>query len=192
MTSPYSIDHLPPLPRVRGVEIRHIPGLPGYCVGDNGQVWSALAPNKKSRVILPTWHLKSSWPTEDGYRMYCLRDTQRREKRLFGHTLVLTTFRGPRPKGKEGLHWDGCPDNNELANLRWGTRKENVEDARRHGRIPMREQSRQAKLTELRVEAIKALRKLGWTQRNIAVVLGVSQPTISAVDSGKRWEEQRV
>ena len=51
------------------------------------------------------------------------------------HVLVLEAFGGPRPGPTyEGRHLDGNPDNNALVNLAWGTRQENWEDRRRHGR----------------------------------------------------------
>lgn len=52
------------------------------------------------------------------------------------HHLVLEAFVGPRPAGQEGLHGDGNPANNRAANLRWGTRAQNSDDAVRHGTHP--------------------------------------------------------
>lgn len=49
------------------------------------------------------------------------------------HQLVLIAFAGPAPAGCEVLHNDGNPGNNRLANLRWGTRSENLYDRVRHG-----------------------------------------------------------
>ena len=50
------------------------------------------------------------------------------------HRLVLLTFVGPCPPGMECLHWDDDKYNNRLANLRWGTRLENMDDAKRNGK----------------------------------------------------------
>ena len=49
------------------------------------------------------------------------------------HRIVLAAFVGPCPEGKEVCHIDGDPTNNSLRNLRYGTRKENVADAIKHG-----------------------------------------------------------
>lgn len=58
-----------------------------------------------------------------------------RGNRVYVHHLVLRAFVGPAPVGTESLHWDDDPCNNELTNLRWGTRAENIADYRRnHGR----------------------------------------------------------
>lgn len=56
-----------------------------------------------------------------------------RGKSYLVHALVLTAFRGPRPKGQEGCHNDGNATHNRLSNLRWDTRESNVEDVYRHG-----------------------------------------------------------
>lgn len=53
-------------------------------------------------------------------------------KKLLVHRLVLEAFIGPSPEGQECCHNDGDPTNNNLANLRWDTRSENVLDSVRH------------------------------------------------------------
>lgn len=49
------------------------------------------------------------------------------------HLLVLAAFVGPRPPGMHGLHWDDNKDNNALANLRYGSPSENMQDMVRNG-----------------------------------------------------------
>ena len=49
------------------------------------------------------------------------------------HCLVMLAFVGPPPKGMEVCHRDGVRPNVTLDNLYYGTRKQNIEDARRHG-----------------------------------------------------------
>lgn len=48
------------------------------------------------------------------------------------HQLVLEAFVSSRPKGMECRHLDGNRQNNNLINLRWGTRSENQRDSIRH------------------------------------------------------------
>lgn len=50
------------------------------------------------------------------------------------HQLVLESFVGPRPKGRQGLHWNDESSDNRLRNLRWGTPSANGRDAVRNGR----------------------------------------------------------
>lgn len=50
------------------------------------------------------------------------------------HRLLLLTFVGPEPfPGAVGRHLDDDPWNYSLENLAWGTRAQNIEDARRNG-----------------------------------------------------------
>lgn len=51
------------------------------------------------------------------------------------HHLIALTFHGSRPfPGAVVRHLDDDPLNNHVSNLRWGTLKENAQDAIRHGR----------------------------------------------------------
>lgn len=49
------------------------------------------------------------------------------------HRIVLVAFAGLPEPGDEVLHSDGNPANNQITNLRWGTRSENILDRVRHG-----------------------------------------------------------
>ena len=100
------------------------------------------------------------------------------------HTLILTAFVGPRPKGMECCHNDGNPWNNHLSNLRWDTPRNNQLDRVKHGTSNRGERCAAAKLTEAQVRAIRADSRL---QREIAADYGVRENTISRIKSGKRW-----
>jgi hypothetical protein len=50
------------------------------------------------------------------------------------HNLVLEAFVGPCPEGMEACHLNDVPDDNRLANLRWGTRSDNMRDRVRNGK----------------------------------------------------------
>lgn len=100
------------------------------------------------------------------------------------HTLILTTFVGPRPQGMECCHNDGNPWNNHLSNLRWDTPRNNQLDRIKHGTSNRGERCAAAKLTEAQVRAILVDTRL---QQVIADEYGVRQNTISRIKSGKRW-----
>jgi transcriptional regulator of met regulon len=67
-----------------------------------------------------------------GYRCVTLYRDGRPNKQLVHH-LVLEAFVGPRPPDKEGCHGDRDRTHNDVENLRWGTRSDNMQDAVRHG-----------------------------------------------------------
>lgn len=67
-----------------------------------------------------------------GYRFVGLSRAGHVRRRAI-HTLVLQAFVGPRLDGTEACHGNGNPADNNLINLRWDTRRENILDAVRHG-----------------------------------------------------------
>jgi len=111
---------------------RAVPGQPGYEVSDLGRVRSVdrvvhFPDGRKRRA---PGVLLSPVVDKDGYRHVGLPG-----RRWPVHQLVLVAFVGPRPDGQEALHGNDVPHDNRLANLRWGTRGDNMQDAvarRRH------------------------------------------------------------
>ena len=99
------------------------------------------------------------------------------------HRLVLETFVGPCPAGHECLHADGDPTNNNLDNLRWGTRLDNRADMRMHAQLYRRRQG----ATWLSEETIRAIKRdLSAPDRPVQKVLarkyGVHVNTISNIN----------
>ncbi len=94
------------------------------------------------------------------------------------HKLVLLAFVGPPPPKHECRHLNGNPSDNRLANLRWGTRSENIRDKTLHDQC------------KLKVADIRTIRKALETvrhgqQRELAKAYGVSEGTISAIKTGR-------
>lgn len=83
------------------------------------------------------------------------------------HRLVLEAFVGPCPPGKECLHRNDVKTDNRMANLRWGTRKENSADARRNN-------CRRRKLTDGDYAEIKRLWNEGTTGPELGRLFGVT------------------
>lgn len=100
------------------------------------------------------------------------------------HTLVLTAFVGPRPKGMECCHNDGNHWNNCIENLRWGTPKSNQADRVKHGTSNRGERCAASKLTEEQVRAIRADTR---PQKLIAAEYGVRDSQISRIKTRARW-----
>lgn len=99
-----------------------------YEISDRGSVRSVTrttirgghAYRLRGRVLRPVKAAK-------GYRYVTLCGPTGRRRHAI-HRLVLTAFVGPCPDGHEAMHLDGCPSNNALANLRWGTGSQNILD----------------------------------------------------------------
>ena len=100
------------------------------------------------------------------------------------HRLVLTAHVGPCPEGMECLHGDGDHTNNKLSNLRWGTRKENMADKKRHGTQTCGESHHASRLTEAQVRAIRLDYR---PSRAVAADYEVSFVTVLLIRKRKIW-----
>lgn len=93
------------------------------------------------------------------------------------HSLVAAAFIGPRPKGQEVAHNDGCRTNNAAANLRYATRSDNHADKYKHGTALFGSRVPGAKLTEQTVPKVRSYRGRASAQW-VADKFGVTQATI--------------
>lgn len=100
------------------------------------------------------------------------------------HQLVAHAFLGPQAKGIEVRHLDGVPTNNRLANLAYGTKADNIADAKRHGTFPLLEDRPGAKLTRKQASDI-------YTSADPAVVLaaryGVGPGVVRQIKTRETW-----
>lgn len=145
-----------------------------YEVSNQGRVKSLRSGKVLSTT--PSKHL--------GYVVYNLRRAGAVQA-VYAHSLVLETFVAPRPsKNHQACHNNGFRADNRVGNLRWGTRIENYEDARRHGTNSKGRRHGSAKLTEQDVLAIRADPRL---HREIASAYGISRSRISTIKSRKAW-----
>jgi hypothetical protein len=98
-----------------------------YEVSDRGRVRSILGRGK-----WPAGRILSAQTFARGHKSVKL-SVGGRSRRRFVHRLVLLAFVGEPRADQEALHGDGVAGNNNLDNLRWGTRSENLYDRVRHG-----------------------------------------------------------
>lgn len=90
------------------------------------------------------------------------------------HRVVALVFIGPNPNGLDVRHKDDDVKNNKADNLEYGTRTQNILDARRSGR-PWQ------KLTIEQAREIRYLKTYGFTYSALAEAYGVSTTAISNV-----------
>lgn len=95
-------------------------------------------------------------------------------------------------KGPEVRHLNGHAWDNTVINLRWGTSKENTQDAKQHGTMWPRRMGL-SKLTEADVECIRGhpytgLKGCKFSSQKIADKYGVSSSLIRRVRRGERWQ----
>lgn len=112
------------------------------------------------------------------------------------HRLVCEAFYGPAPEGATDVaHFDGCRTNNRVENLRWASRKENMQDAIQHGTTQRARgsQNSQAKLTEEDVRAIRAAPKRRGILYELAERYGVSRNVVGNIrtKTSRHWSHIR-
>ncbi len=93
------------------------------------------------------------------------------------HQLVLEAFGFHREEGQVCRHLNGDPTDNRLANLRWGTMRENAVDMVRHGRGPK---------CCFTPEQIGEIKLMPGRNKDIAKKFGVSTAYIWMIKAGKR------
>jgi hypothetical protein len=141
-------------------------------------------------VIGENWHEMRRSKEGSGYLLVNLRK-DRRERSMKVHTLMLLTFVGPRPDGMECRHRNGDRTDNRLANLSWGTPRENADDRVLHGTVARGERIANSVLSVQKVRQIRRWAAAGQTQTEIARRLGVHRATVGDVVAGRQWAHVR-
>ena len=166
--------------------LKPIREFPQYYITKDGKVWST-----KTKKWLK--------PSLDGYgylQVKLCKDGKMYNRKV--HRLVLETFVGSCPGGMQTCHNNGIRTDNRLENLRWDTRSNNAYDAVKHGTCNLLgnkikrangEKQHCAKLTEQDVRMIVYIYRTGeFSQREIAKIFKVTQPTIGKIVTGQNWK----
>ena len=159
-----------------------LPGYEGsYEVSSHGRVRSLdrLCRGKDGRNELHRGKVLKPWVQKrGGYLAVSIRDGTATKRRTV-HTLVAETFFGPRPKGMDVMHLDGNRSNNALENLKYGTRKENLNQTYEYG-------GKQAggKLSKADVLDIKRRLRAGEHPINLAKEFGVHSAAVYHIRNG--------
>ena len=163
-------------------EVRPVPGFDGYFAGDDGTIYST----RRSHEMRPLKPVPGGGANGD-YLYVCLGRGNRRGV----HQVVAMTFLD-RPVVGNGSkllvrHRDNNPHNNSVANLRWGTQKQNLDDRAEHGTLTRGTRNGAAKLSEVAVSEIRRRRSVGEQCHAIARDYGVSRAHIHRIGLGARW-----
>jgi len=173
------------------VEYRDVPNFPGRRVGSDGSVWGCLYPKrggKRGEQAIGDWRRLCTRVLRSGYEGIVLSHLQKNTHKLIHH-IVLEAFIGPRPSGKEARHLNGNRLDNRLCNLSWGTKRENMDDRKKHGREyrACGEKNPAAKLSCERVVEIRDRCAGGESHATVASDCGVSRETVSMIARRATW-----
>lgn len=163
------------LPSEEGVEFKRLPPCPSYAIGTDGSAWSC-----KSGVWVKLNQRKD-------YQGYFTVKINKIDKHV--HKLVLLTFRGERPAGKQSRHLNDIKTDNRLENLAYGTPSQNQEDRRKNNPQVYDVQSNYHKLDKGKALQIRAERESGKPILRIAKDHGVHPTTVCDVISRRTWKD---
>lgn len=103
------------------------------------------------------------------------------------HQLVLQTFVGPPRSGQEACQLNGRASDNRLANLTWGTHRQNTQHQYLHGTNPVKgSRSPHARYNDIDIERVLDLRAGGASISQISRWTGVGFSTTYKIIIGKR------
>ena len=156
--------------------VKDIRGYIGYKISDIGEVTS------------PDGRILKSYPSKKKGYVYVVVA----HKRKCLHRLVAETFI-PNPKNLPQVnHIDGNKLNNSSANLEWCTAKQNTHHAISRGlrRDNTGPNNNTSKLSDEDYNLIKALKKYGFTYKEIAERFSMSRGHIVKIVNGRSWKHK--
>jgi hypothetical protein len=165
------------------LDLRPIPGLPGYLVSQDAQVFSA-----RRREM----HQITQYTDRCGYLRVTLRDENGRKIHRLVHRLVYSAFVGPLTEGLVCCHNDGNRQNNSPDNLRLDTQKGNLSDTIAHGTRLYGDRHPNAKYSEELVKQVLArLDNSRGSVTRLAKELNVKPTFIYDIRYGRRRTSER-
>ena len=151
--------------------MKTISKYPNYKITRDGKIWSI-----RSR----RWLKLQKCPSSGGYYRIQLGHKQPKE---WIHRLVLESYTGKCPEGMECRHLDSNPINNNLNNLAWGTKSENMIDN------VYRQSSKNQKLSCQDVRMIIYTCRTGlFSKTSVAKMYNVSCSTINDILYKRSWK----
>jgi len=169
------------------IEWRSVDGFSLYEVSNTGLVRRAR-PSHRNPVTGQPLRPRA---LKRGHMYVNLRGDNGVTKSVYVHRAVAFAFLGPPPSPiHQVAHWDGDATNNNVANLRWATPKENSADSVRLGRSGRArgERAGMARLTNAQAVEIRNTPNIGcreWGRR-----LGVSHNVISAIKRNISYRDE--
>ncbi len=154
-----------------------------YEVSSLGRVrslYSSRGPRKTPRV-------RKEWVGTSGYPLITFSVGGVFSTHLI-HRLVLSAFEGRCPEGYEACHRDDVKTNNCLENLYWGSKADQISDARRNRTLRCGSRINTAKITEDIVRDIRERFANGETQASIRKHYGISRMIVHQVVRRKTWK----
>ena len=155
--------------------------FPSYEVSSEGVVRRRLGGTGAVIGKIIKWHIHTSSGYPD------IRFTiDRKQTAIPVHRIVANAFLGPKPEGMQTRHLDGNKMNNCVANLCYGTAKENNQDKVKHGKSSKGVLNPKNKLTPDSVLKIRSM-KNDAKAKDVAFIYGLNESTVYRIWNNKIW-----
>lgn len=134
---------------------------------------------EKVRVQQDGCWIWTAFKMKNGYGLFRMPD-----KHYLAHRISFNLFNGALDAALDVMHMCDEPACVNPKHLVLGTRKDNMQDAKKKHRTAFGERHGRAKLTESQAKAIKVA---SGYQKDIAKQFGVSQVTVHEIKVGRKW-----
>lgn len=162
-----------------------VPGYEGrYEVSSHGELRSLIVSERQTRKRP---RLVRSTVAADGYARVSLA-LKGKYRQWTVHSIVAAAFIGPRPRGADVRHLNGIKHHNAATNIAYGSRADNMNDARRHGTICRGERVPWAKFTAAKVRTARRLHAEGASIASLARRYCVSDGSMGRVIHRQTWK----
>jgi len=165
-----------------------IPNFNNYEASNTGLIRSInYKRTRKTKILKPS--------ISRGYLKTMIKNDLEQYKSWNVHNFIMLTFKGPKQKGQEVNHIDGNKLNNNINNLEYCTRSENMKHAFNMGLAKAKrgEDNASAKLTQLQVNEIrsyvKGQRDKGvryYGRKKLAIKYGISEAHVKDIVNNRR------
>lgn len=168
--------------------LKSIPDFFGYYAGDDGQIYSYYSSTRNARLEFhKPPHALKPFLHRTGYLYVVLSGKKQSTKPV--HRLICLSFHGSCPPGMEASHQDGNRLNNKPDNLEWETKKDNNAKRREHGTQVQGISHPSALLNQEKLIQVRKLISSGMKQKDIAKKMGLTQPFVSDIKTGRRYAQ---
>jgi hypothetical protein len=168
------------------VWFKPIPEFPGYGIDTDGIVWCCLALGYKSVGYVREWRKIGLRLNKSG-KLYAALYRDNKQYNIAVHKLVIGTFIGPCPPGKECCHFDDDGTNNRLRNLRYDTHAGNLEDRDRNGRTAIGSRHARAKHVESEIAKAKGMMLRGMSVAEVSALTGIPPGRLYPIKHNRTW-----
>lgn len=160
---------------------RAVKGYEGlYEVDEQGNVYSIIHDAHRRATKLRPYN------NGTGYLKVNLYDTNGVCKKKYVHRLIAESFISNPNNLTEVNHIDCNKKNNNVNNLEWCTRKNNLQHSYDNG---LKRQGEKHGMHKLTLDQVKEIRASTLSLNDLATIYNVSKSTISAIKTNRNWRE---